>query len=438
MSRRRGRVLTTAGRRVVWASIGAIVVGRFLGILELYLLAAAGLGLVAVAAVRIRFARPQLDVHRSVAPARVHAGTPSRVVLTVRNPARRTSRVVALDDPVSGTGSASLLIDPLPAGDEVVSSYRLPTERRGVITVGPMTLTVADPFGLASRVVDGAPATDLTVLPAIEALRGRALSSGDDPLAGSDRATALGRLGEDFSGLRQYVVGDDIRRVHWAATARHDDLLVRQDEQPWQGRTTILLDVRRSATDEATFERQVSAAASIAVAVHRRGDLVRLVTSDGSDTGFGAGNVDLERILEHLAIVQPSGSGRWPRAMRALDEGGGAVVAVLAGPAQADLDALVALRRRLASLLVVHLPLPGGYAAGGGPAAGVPPGHGSADGVRSSGTRRGVRVIVVGPGEPLAAAWDQALGSGPRSAGEVLLGANRHRSGSMAAGEAWA
>ena len=56
----------------------------------------------------------------------------------------------------------------------------------------------------------------------------------------------LGRSGDEFYSLRPYVVGDDLRRVHWPSTARRDELIVRQDERHWQGRTTVLLDVRRA------------------------------------------------------------------------------------------------------------------------------------------------------------------------------------------------
>ena len=69
--------------------------------------------------------------------------------------------------------------------------------------------------------------------------------------------------GDDFYALRDYVVGDDLRRVHWPSTARHDELMVRQDEMPWQGRATVLLDVRRAAHTAASLELAVSAAASV-------------------------------------------------------------------------------------------------------------------------------------------------------------------------------
>ena len=103
-----------------------------------------------------------------------------------------------------------------------------------------------------------------------------------------------------------YVVGDDLRRVHWAATARHDDLMVRQDELPWQGRATVVIDTRAAAHTPETFERAVSAAASVVTAAARRQDLVRLVSLDGADSGFAGGHSHAEALLEHLACIEPT------------------------------------------------------------------------------------------------------------------------------------
>ena len=139
------------------------------------------------------------------------------------------------------------------------------------------------------------------MLPPVVALLPLPYTLGDDPLAGAEQPNHLGRTGEDFYALRPYVVGDDLRRVHWPSTARTGELLVRQDEQPWQGRVTVLLDVRRTTTDQAGFERMVTAAASVIAASGRRGDLVRLVTTGGIDTGAMSGHAQLEALMEHLA-----------------------------------------------------------------------------------------------------------------------------------------
>jgi uncharacterized protein (DUF58 family) len=288
--------------------------------------------------------RLDVGVTRVLHPPKVHAGSSTRVDLTVVNKARRASPVLALRDRVSGTRGASLLVAPLGPGEECRAAYRFAADRRGMVTVGPLQVQLTDPFGLTRLRLPAAGASELVVYPAIERLSAVPLSAGNDPLAGSEHPNALGRGGEDFYALRAYVVGDDLRRVHWPATARHDELMVRQDELPWQGRTTLVLDDRAGVHTPESFERMVSAAASILVAGSHRHDLVRIVTASGSDSGFGAGRPHVEALLEALACVEP-------RSGTALDGAGGLLGAtgvsgaliVLTGEAPADeLHALVA------------------------------------------------------------------------------------------------
>ena len=71
------------------------------------------------------------------------------------------------------------------------------------------------------------------MLPRIEDVRPLPRAAGPDPDGSADRTAALGRQGEDFAALRPYVLGDDMRRVHWPSSARTDD-------DCWCARTTCL------------------------------------------------------------------------------------------------------------------------------------------------------------------------------------------------------
>src|SRR5207249_11446891 len=102
-------------------------------------------------------------------------------------------------------------------------------------------------------------------------------SRGHDPLAGADHPTAVASSGEDFYALRAYEVGDDLRRVHWPSTARLDELMIRQNEMPWQARVTVLLDGRRRAHSGESLGLAASAAASTVAACCQLGSLVGLV-----------------------------------------------------------------------------------------------------------------------------------------------------------------
>lgn len=377
------------GWLVAGGAVAVLVAGRLFGVFELYLVAAAGLGLVLAAVAHVRLATLRLDVTRSLHPPRVHAGTPSRVELRVVNCGGRRTPLLTLRDPVGEGRSARVLLAPLGPTQSVRASYRLPTERRGVLPVGPLDVEVTDPFGLATLATRAVGVTELTVWPAVDDVTALPHTQGDEPHGGIDHPNALRPTGEDFYALRAYTVGDDLRRVHWASTARRDELMVRQDEMPWQGRATVVLDTRRGAYGGVAFERAVSAAASIVVAADRRRFLVRLVTAGGLDTGFGAGTAHVESAMERLAVVRTSDHGDLIGTLDALRRagGGGAIAVLVGGRAPADVAAAARLRGAYSHSTVVV------FGTGRLDAASLPP-----------------TVVAVDDASPFAPAWDTALG----------------------------
>jgi uncharacterized protein (DUF58 family) len=349
-------VLTTTGWSVAVGAMALIVVGRLLGIYELFLLGAGGVALVLLATLRVATMRLRIDVARELHPARVHAGTPSRVELHVRNRSGMRTPVLTLRDPVGRGRTARVVLAPLTRDETVRAAYRLPTDRRGLLRVGPMAIEVTDPFGIASSTTEGAGATELTVWPAVDDVLPLPHTSGDEPLGSSDHPNALSSHGDDFYALRPYVIGDDLRRVHWKSSARSQELLVRQDEMPWQGRATVVLDARRGSHSDESFERAVSAAASVVLACARRHFLLRMVTTAGDDSQFGAGATHVEGLLERLSTIALAEEGRLLAVLTALRRAGsgGALVAMLGGRAVQDVPAVQRLRLTHPSITVVR------------------------------------------------------------------------------------
>jgi uncharacterized protein (DUF58 family) len=350
-------VLTRQGWLVGIGTIALLAAGRILGLPELFALGVVAAALLVGAAVLVGTARLELEVGRSIHPARVHVGTASRVDLTIRNLRATTTPVLRLRDPVSGTRGADLLVPPLGRAERTIAAYRLPTDRRGLVEIGPLDVVVGDPFGLTSLGTVAAPKVALTVYPHVDQIDPLPFTTGHDPLAGARQPNSLGRTGEDFYALRPYIVGDDLRRIHWPTSARHDELLVRQNELPWQGRTTVLLDVRKAAHSGDSLEVAVSAAASIVSATARRSDLVRLMTSAGTDSDFAPGSDHIEAIMEHLAIVPAASAGSLRRSIEMLGRRstGGALVVIVAEVPDDDLRATLHLRSRYGSLTIVHI-----------------------------------------------------------------------------------
>ncbi len=392
-------MLTRTGWLAGAGALGLLALGRLLALPEAFLGGATIAALVVAAAIGVALVRVRLDVARELHPARVHAGSSSSVVLEVRNRGRRRTPVLTLVDRVSGTRGARLAVAPLEREATTGAAYELPTERRGILEVGPLDVVITDPFGVARSRIRVSGVSELTVYPAVDEVRPVPMSSGTDPHAGLDLHNSLSPAGEEFFALREYVVGDDLRRVHWASTARRDHLMVRQDELPWQGRATILLDTRGGHRPDDAMEPAVRAAASLVHAGRQRNQLLRLVTADGADSGFAGSHAQIEAIMERLAVVTASGRHDLAPALDRLSRtAGGTLVALL--PADVAVDDLARLRRlraRYGRVLPVLFDPSSWDGSGREPSPPAPP------------TSPAPGVVRVTGEQPFPAAWDAAV-----------------------------
>ena len=170
----------------------------------------------------------------------------------------------------------------LPAGGVMSLRYQLRCNRRGYYQLGPLVMETGDLFGLHRKYKVGAEPHFLLVYPKVIPLRGYDISS-RRPM-GEIKMTY--RLFEDptrISGVRPYISGDSIRRVHWRATARTGSLQSKLFEPSSVMGATILLEYHQSSHDRKDepfrSELAITAAASLANAVFEAGQQVGLVTN---------------------------------------------------------------------------------------------------------------------------------------------------------------
>jgi uncharacterized protein (DUF58 family) len=309
--------ITSLGIRVVVAAVALASLGWALGYVAL-IVAAVGIALAVVAGAAVTLVVPQLEVERVIEPSHVQRGQLAHGLVAVRNAGSRRSRpcdavdVVApvAPDHVSappGVGptdlSAVVRVPALAPGRSIAVPYVLPTRRRGAFQVGPLTLTRHDPFGfwMARRPVGGV--TTLFVEPRLHPL--------DPRPAGRTRhmegpvSESAPRGTQTFQSLREYVPGDDIRRVHWRSTARTGTLMVREHVDTSLPSTVVVFDTRAQCYHDDLFEEAVDVAASVVNASLERGFPTRFVTTAGAAFAVRAGQRD-HVIRTFLAAVQPA------------------------------------------------------------------------------------------------------------------------------------
>ena len=181
--------------------------------------------------------RRTVRVQRTLSPHRLPVGAAATVTLQVTGGAA-VGPLELVDTAPDAAGPAApprFVVSSRARGDGGGgAATTLQPVRRGVHRIGPLVAYGTDPLGLAefARTVPG---TDrLLVLPRTVPLRGvpHALGSSD----GAHGAGAAGSgQGRSDVLVRPYRSGDELRRVHWRSTARHDELMVRLEERPWRG-----------------------------------------------------------------------------------------------------------------------------------------------------------------------------------------------------------
>jgi uncharacterized protein (DUF58 family) len=312
-------------------------------------------GAAIVVALLSTLTRLRASVVREVYPQRVERDRPAIATLTVRNPTAGRQHAFTATD-VIDSHHQPVAVRALPAGGAATYRYALPTERRGRVLVGPLTVRRADPLGLARR---DTPVGGTTVLwvhprrhPARAATGARTRHHHEGPVP---RLPLAGSM--EQRAVREYVPGDEQRHLHWRATARVQKLMVRDYVDPAQPRCVVLLDTRSAALNRDAFEQAVEVAASVAYAAVEHGHPTRLCTTTGLDIGV-EGNLAGGRILLDALCEVEQSPRRDPASVEHLTSGlrsGGWLVFVTGGAGLASAGTVTALRRYYTPLVVFDL-----------------------------------------------------------------------------------
>lgn len=191
--------------------------------------------------------------------------------------------------------------------------YTTRSPRRGAYAFGPIDLQVRREDGWWRRQLSLPAAREVAVFPNVVAIKRIQLSlrRGLRAMAGMRRARPPG-ASTAFAGLREYVRGDDVRRVSWTATARRDRPVVIEVEAERGQQVIVALDCGRLMTAPAgdldKLDHAVNAALMLAWVAQAYGDRVGLMTFDDRVTSFikpERGATQLRRITEALYAVRP-------------------------------------------------------------------------------------------------------------------------------------
>jgi len=298
-ARRLGPV-TVTGAIVIGLGLTCYIAGWRLGWIEL-MVVAAGCLVALVIAVAFVVGRLAIDVAREIDPQRVMVGEAAGALLTTRNPGRRPTRPIVIEEHI-GADTVPIAVPRLGPGGEHQTFYQLPTQRRARVRVGPAEVVRADPLGLLRRRVGHAPATTLWVHPRWALVSALPSGFAKDLEGPTSDASPAGDIA--FHALRPYQLGDDRRHIHWMSTARSGTLMVRHYVDNRRPTLAVLLDDASHAYDGPQFETAVEVVTSLVMT----SIALRLPIAARTIDSWILGRVrpdGRDGVLETMTVVEP-------------------------------------------------------------------------------------------------------------------------------------
>jgi uncharacterized protein (DUF58 family) len=303
------RALTPRGITVLGGGLAVTACGLVLHYPEL--IGLGSLGIIAAGAALALVARtPRVTVTRTIEPVKVTRNSPRGAVarVTVRGAARRTVPAMAARD-LAGPGTCPFPVPRLRRGEPWEMAVPLPVGRRGLVPSGPLLVDRDDPFGLAHRTLNTGAASVLYVrprtvpLPEVSASLARSV---DGPQADN---TTEGSLA--FNSLRDYVPGDELRHVHWRASAHANKLVVKQHVDMAYAAVAVVLDTSCDAGPDA-FDVAVDCAASVAAIAAQQRQPLQLLDGAGQSLlpkTTARRGVTANDVLDSLTPLVPAAPG---------------------------------------------------------------------------------------------------------------------------------
>lgn len=397
-SRRTG--LSTSGLMVAAFAVIAWTIAYLVGGSPLYLLSYAS---VAVLGLAWLLSSRTFDLHasRSTTRARVAQGEMVAIGVSLEGTKRFVTFFLEEEVPPMLGTSPRVAVAEFEPGNGVEHTYELTFWRRGSYKVGPLTAKWSDPFGLTERRRMLADEFEVLVHPSIEPVQDRPLTRlWEDPPIRPPLSKPW-PTGLEFYGMRNYVRGDDPRRIVWRAYQRTGELLVRESEQGITDKLTIVLDNDRRTHSKGqmseSFEAGVRVAASLADKHLREGYSVTLECNDARLAGPLRTATARLAMLDQLARVELGSSTVSNALLRLAFDARRDAHVVLITPLL-DRDSAAKMRLLLdrgSSVLVAALMW-----------------NEDAVDTLSSAAALGAQVIEIGPNTPLEVAFRHEVGAG--------------------------
>jgi uncharacterized protein (DUF58 family) len=250
-------VLTSTGAAMMWTGAGALVLAAAVGWASLAVVGVLGLGAVFLAVTWLvlvtgsDIAWKRAKIERSIVPAAACEGDLLRDELRISNlPIPPGTRLFVAGRALRHGPLSRFVVDNSHSHSEIELASELGPAPRGEHKVPALSLWFSDVFGLARTAVIRRGDCELVVLPqpiGVDHVR-RMLAAGGS----ADTTTPATQLPTEGSfRMREYIDGDDTRRIHWVRSLQQNRLVVRLPDEvpPAEPAVRLILDTEMAGGD---------------------------------------------------------------------------------------------------------------------------------------------------------------------------------------------
>ncbi len=298
------------------AAISCVITGLFLGSGGMVALSLPLMLYLAMTSLFLTREDVEIRIERKLSDTRFMAGDSVDIEIVVQNTGPRIE-LLELVDPLpeyavlkEGNNRALMAMD---EGEEQSFRYTLACPLRGRYRLENLRIRYMD-INRLHQVEEEVPLhSEFSVVARAEPSRGLKIAPRKTRnWVGMIKSRKVG-IGTEFFGMRDYVQGDELRKINWKASARLDGLLTNEYEAECSGDLTLVLDARLEANlgkiHDSTVEHGVRAASTIAAQVLRDKNRVGLIVlRDIIDEVYPAfGKRQFYKLSEHLLDVRPVG-----------------------------------------------------------------------------------------------------------------------------------
>lgn len=306
--------MTLKRQALFWGALFLFVVGLVLHVHQLFAMSLALVGVNFLSLVLGQRKLRGLEARRKL-PTTLTVGEHAVATLEVTNHAKTRKVFFTVRDVLpEGLGAGEPTAQPvaiLGPGQSVILRQAFDPRRRGLYTPEQIELATSDPLGLRRFTRQVSAPAEVVVYPPLLRLPYLWPQASGGPKALRPHRRLRGE-GEDFYGVRDYVPGDDPRRINWRATARRGRLIVAESEYTESLHGLIILDLyhhyHTGLGNQHTLEHAVILAATLAAQALERGSAVGLIAAGQEDFSLPVVGDPQQRLrlLNALARVQPN------------------------------------------------------------------------------------------------------------------------------------